>query len=396
MTIGRIPSVEGGIQPTIVDAKGDLIAATAADTVNRLAVGSNDQVLVADSSTSTGLAWKSVATPFAAGKNKIINGDFRINQRSFTSNTTDSSYNFDRWVQFNGGTSGTLTVTPQTFTAGAAPVAGYEAINFVRNVTASGASVDTYAIQSQKVEDVRTFAGQTVTLSFWAKAASGTPSIGIELAQAFGSGGSAQVNTAGGAIAITTSWARYSTTITLPSISGKTIGTGSSLNVNFWLSAGSNSATRASSIGLQNNTFDLWGVQLEAGNVATAFQTATGTLQGELSACQRYYWRSNTGQAYSSHGSFGVADTTTTTRGMVRFPVTMRSRPSAADFSNIACYDPIGNAFYAVSAISMDATATSADGAYLYLTMATATVNRVYFILANNNTAGYIGFSAEL
>jgi hypothetical protein len=59
MTIGRIPSVEGGIQPTIVDAKGDLIAATAADTVNRLAVGSNDQVLVADSSASTGLAWKS-------------------------------------------------------------------------------------------------------------------------------------------------------------------------------------------------------------------------------------------------------------------------------------------------------------------------------------------------
>jgi hypothetical protein len=57
MTIGRIPSVEGGIQPTIVDAKGDLIAATAADTVNRLAVGSNGQVLTADSTQSTGLKW---------------------------------------------------------------------------------------------------------------------------------------------------------------------------------------------------------------------------------------------------------------------------------------------------------------------------------------------------
>ena len=61
MSSGRIPSVEGGIQPTIVDAKGDLIVATAADTVSRLAVGSNDQVLTADSSTSTGLKWAAVA-----------------------------------------------------------------------------------------------------------------------------------------------------------------------------------------------------------------------------------------------------------------------------------------------------------------------------------------------
>lgn len=57
MSSGRIPSVEGGIQPTIVDAKGDLIVATAADTVSRLAVGSNDQVLTADSTTATGVKW---------------------------------------------------------------------------------------------------------------------------------------------------------------------------------------------------------------------------------------------------------------------------------------------------------------------------------------------------
>jgi hypothetical protein len=60
MTTGRLPSVEGGIQPTIVDAKGDIIAATAADTPARLAVGANNTVLTADSSTSTGLKW---ATP---------------------------------------------------------------------------------------------------------------------------------------------------------------------------------------------------------------------------------------------------------------------------------------------------------------------------------------------
>lgn len=61
MTAGRLPSVEGGIQPTIVDAKGDLIAAVAADTPARLAVGANDTILVADSTTATGLKWAAPA-----------------------------------------------------------------------------------------------------------------------------------------------------------------------------------------------------------------------------------------------------------------------------------------------------------------------------------------------
>jgi len=61
MTTGRLPSVEGGIQPTIVDAKGDLITATAADTPARLAVGTNGYYLSADSTASTGLAWAAVS-----------------------------------------------------------------------------------------------------------------------------------------------------------------------------------------------------------------------------------------------------------------------------------------------------------------------------------------------
>jgi len=57
-------NASAGIAKTIVDAKGDIIAATAADTVSRLAVGANDTVLTADSSTATGLKW---ATPAAGG-----------------------------------------------------------------------------------------------------------------------------------------------------------------------------------------------------------------------------------------------------------------------------------------------------------------------------------------
>jgi hypothetical protein len=67
MTVSRIPSVEGGIQPTLLTTKGDLISATAASTVARLGVGSNNQVLTADSSTATGLKWATPASPTFVG-----------------------------------------------------------------------------------------------------------------------------------------------------------------------------------------------------------------------------------------------------------------------------------------------------------------------------------------
>lgn len=50
-------SASNPVSANIVDAKGDLIAGTAADTVGRLAVGTNGQVLAANSSASTGLEW---------------------------------------------------------------------------------------------------------------------------------------------------------------------------------------------------------------------------------------------------------------------------------------------------------------------------------------------------
>jgi hypothetical protein len=84
MTISRIPSVEGGIQPTLLTAKGDLISATAASTVARLAVGSNDQILVADSTASTGLKWATAAT---SAMTKITSASF--------SAVSDTSTTFD-------------------------------------------------------------------------------------------------------------------------------------------------------------------------------------------------------------------------------------------------------------------------------------------------------------
>jgi hypothetical protein len=315
------------IQNTIVDAKGDLITATNADVPARLAVGNSGDTLVADSSAATGLAY---IPTFFAGKNKIINGDFRINQRNFTSNTATNSFNFDRWVQFNAGTTGTFTITPQTFTPGTAPVTGYEAKNFVRCVTASGASTNTYAILAQTIEDVRTFANQTITVSFWAKAASGTPKVALELWQNFGSGGSSQVLTYGGQVTISTSWARYSITVNVPSVSGKTlVDANSFLQISLWCSGGSDFNSRSGSIGLQNGTFDFWGVQVEAGSTATSFQTATGTIQGELAACYRYFQRIADGSGgVDGYIANSIAFGTTTAYGVMQFIAPFRSNPT--------------------------------------------------------------------
>ena len=89
MTVGRIPSVEGGIQPTIFDAKADLLTATAADTPARLAVGSNNQVLTADSSTATGLKWATPAGGTAiAGAYATVATQESTSSSSYTNLTT--------------------------------------------------------------------------------------------------------------------------------------------------------------------------------------------------------------------------------------------------------------------------------------------------------------------
>jgi len=91
------------INPNIVDAKGDIIAATAADTVARLAVGSNNQVLTADSSTATGLKW---ATPSAGGMTLLsttaLNGVSTVTISSISQAYTDL-YVICRYVYFPTG-----------------------------------------------------------------------------------------------------------------------------------------------------------------------------------------------------------------------------------------------------------------------------------------------------
>jgi hypothetical protein len=78
------------IQNAIVDAKGDLIGATAADTPARLAVGTNGQVLTADSTAATGLVW---ASPASSGGMTLINtGGTTLSGSSVTVGSIPSTY----------------------------------------------------------------------------------------------------------------------------------------------------------------------------------------------------------------------------------------------------------------------------------------------------------------
>ena len=259
---------------------------------------------------------------FTAGKNAIINGDFYVNQRNFSSISAEA-FMFDRFYMNKGSAGGTSIATAQTFTPGTAPVAGYEGANYLQIVSGSQSGASDWSGFSQRIENVRTYAGQTVTVSFWAKAASGTPKVGVTFEQNFGSGGSSAVYTTGTPVTISTSWTRYTTTVTLPALTGKTIGTGSTLIVYIFNSTGSTlTALGWSNTGLQNGTFSYWGVQVEAGSVATAFQTATGTLPLELAACQRYYLQ-NSGVYW-----YGAATATNIYGQNISFPVTMRTSPT--------------------------------------------------------------------
>jgi hypothetical protein len=249
-------------------------------------------------------------TPISGFRNAIINGDFRIWQRG-TSFTPSSSliYTADRFFGYNSG-NGSMTISRQSFTPGNV-ITGYEPQHYLRTAISS-IGTSGYFNLGQRIEDVRTFAGQTVTVSFWMKSDANRSVSGF-VYQSFGSGGSTATTTTYGPFNVTTSWQRFTATINLPSVSGKNIGSDSNLSVELNLPA-------------SIQTTDIWGIQVEKGTLATPFeQRPVGT---ELALCQRYY---QSGATISSGWAFynsGAGDNLRGTNITLPFKVTMRSSPT--------------------------------------------------------------------
>ncbi|MGO1072552.1 hypothetical protein [Lysobacter sp. CA199] len=260
-------------------------------------------------------------------KNCLINGDFSIWQRGTSlAAGTGTRYLADRW--FTGSVGTTVAPSRQSFAYGQTTVPGTPRY-FHRAVVASAVGASNYALMGQSIEGADTLAGQSVTISFYAKA-DAARAIGVELFQSFGTGGSPSAAVVGiGAtkLNLTTAWARYSLTVSVPSVSGKTAGTNlnDSLGLNFWFDAGSTFNSRSGALGQQSGTFDIGPVQVETGKAATAFEWRPQCL--EMLLARRYFAMGRyASDFYTSSGSYQSA--------RVPFGGVMRAAPTlAATFS---------------------------------------------------------------
>jgi hypothetical protein len=280
------------------------------------ASSSNNIVLGADGSVSLELSSLN-GGPLAGFRNRIINGNFDFWQRGTSfSVTSNGTFTTDRWQCVFNGSGATRTISRQSFTLGQTDVLNEPTYfaRYAQTVAGSGATFNNF---EQRIEGVSTFAGRQVTISFYAKAATSFTLPGLSFAQNFGTGGSpsASVFTAFAAsTAITTSFAKYSYTVNIPSISGKTLGSDNNNFLSVIFSLPLNAAF----------TIDIAQVQLEPGAVATPFeQRPIGT---ELALCQRYFCRVD--GEYKFDGAINSGGTSVSTGAMWYFPVSMRTLPN--------------------------------------------------------------------
>lgn len=208
--------------------------------------------------------------PVAGFRNKIINGAFEIWQRGTT--FTTNLFTADRWL-CHPGTGGSLVVTRGNFATPHPVIPGnpQHFIQIVRNAAASGPS----NFIAQRVEDVRILAGRKVTASFWLRCVSGTQEVRVVFGNAYGTGGSPAEYVV---VPITCGdvWTRFEITAELPGLAGKTLGGGH--HTLFALQ--DDNPSRLYQV-------QVYGVQLEEGEVATPFERRPPAL--EMVLCQRYF-----------------------------------------------------------------------------------------------------------
>ena len=282
-------------------------------------------------------------------ENRIINGAFDFWQRGTSS--TAAGYLADRWTNTISG--GTVTSSRQALSAGDT-FGSNNPVYFMRQ-TISGQSTSAHrATIRQPIEGVRNYAGQTITVLGWARRSSGSGNMAVEMAQDFGTGGSPSSSVTAispTTVTLTGSWAAFAVTMSVPSISGKTIGTdgNDNLSLNFWTSAGSDWNARTNSLGLQTIGVDLWGIHIKQGTHTTSAVDLyrQPELGPESERCYRYFLRLVGG------GRIGVGgfNSSTSADVIVHFPVQMRV-PPAGTASSLGRLLDFGVAWHNVTSVS--------------------------------------------
>ena len=343
--------------------------------------GSAGQILQKTSNNDYQTAW--VNTP---SDNFIINGGFDIWQRgtSFT-NPSATSYTADRTRTNYNGTGSTRIYSRQNFTPSLFSSFGYEPEYFYRfsqTVAGSGATFNNF--YENLIEDSRTLSGQTVTISFWGKA-DASRTIAPNFFRHYGSGGSSPETVVSATpVGLTTQWARYSRTVTIPTVAGKTIGDGSYIAL--ILGAPANIT----------QTIDIWGVQVELGSIATPFKRNAPSIQAELAACQRYFVRITTGSIYGLIAP-GVSQAGNSVRCGFVLPVPTRALVSSTLVWGGALQFESGAGAANVSGMTIDVNTISRQLVGVVLTLAAAfSSNQPGYLMGSNNATSFVDFSAEL
>jgi hypothetical protein len=373
--------------------------------VNAVTDGSGGNTATINSMTPT-------ADSLQGFRNRIINGDMRIDQRnagaSYTQTGAAGQYSLDRWnvsgdvtskfsVQQNAG-----SVTPPTgFTnyLGATSLSAY-------SVPVSEAYIIRQQIEGFNVADLAwgTASAKTVTLSFWVRS-SLTGTFGGVLKNSGNNRSYPFTYT----ISAANTWEQETVTI-----AGDTSGTwltnnGIGLMVIFSLGSGSSvsgtagawaasslfSATGAVSVvGTNAATWYVTGVQLEVGSVATPFERRP---YGEmLMLCQRYYYKVFPAASQIPLG-VGFNRTTTAQRTLIQFPTTMRTAPSAVEQTGTASdyqvqYSDSATACSAVPAFQQ----AYVNASSIEFTVASGLTAGAGSFGRTNSTSGYLAWSAEL
>jgi hypothetical protein len=271
----------------------------------------------------------------AAAKNCIINGGFDIAQRgtSGTFTTTAKSFSLDRWwITATTGTS--MTYSQQASTVASTRYAG----RFGRTNLNAGTALINIG-QDVETSNSIIYAGQAVTVSFYARAGANFSSASNALTHYtiqgtgtdqsdYGAAMTGRTVLTTGTATLTTSFQRFTYTATVAS---------TTTELNFQVGYTPTGTAGA------NDWFEITGVQIELGS-ATTFSRAGGTIQGELAACQRYYEKSYD-QAQAPGGVNNYIGTTNLTIGTATtgnlylstsFAVVKRGTPT------VTLYDGLG------------------------------------------------------
>jgi hypothetical protein len=348
------------------------------------------------------------ASPYVL-KNRIINGDMRIDQRNAGASVTPtaSAYVLDRYRA-------TMSQASK-YSVQQSSVAPTGFVNSLLVTSASAyslSSTDQFTVE-QYVEGLNiadlgwgTASAQTVTLSFWVR--------------------SSLTGTFGGALKNSAQDRCYPYSYTINSantweqktvtIAGDTTGTwlttnGIGIRVGFNLGTGTtyqatagawtatnfiSAPTGATSVVSTNGaTFYITGVQLEIGSTATPFERRL--YNQELANCQRYYYKIQASTAACGFG-VGYSDSTTAAYGLVPFPVTLRIRPTALEQSGTASHYRInasGGNITCSNVPTYDGITDINTGCISYPVASGLTAGRAVFFIANS-TSAYLAWSAEL